>query len=63
MDPDQALANIRALVAKISRGSSLGLERKLELAIDLAEQIEALDEWLTNGGFKPAEWRSSGNRS
>ncbi len=26
-------------------------------AQDLAEQFEALDQWLSNGGFLPSEWQ------
>lgn len=63
MDPDEALAACRRLAVRVAKGSSASLESKLELAQELGEQFEALDEWLTNGGFKPAEWRRSGNRS
>lgn len=51
MDPDITLANIRRL-------TKLTHERDLEPseADDLAELIEALDDWIARGGFLPRAW-------
>ena len=32
------------------------ITKKAGLAIHLAELVEALDDWLTRGGFLPEEW-------
>jgi hypothetical protein len=49
MDPDKTLEKIRRY-----------MQRSEELdgtdVFDLCEHLKALDEWLTNGGFPPAEW-------
>jgi hypothetical protein len=57
MDPDEALAQIRVAVAGMNREDSPGVDF-VEHARDLADLVEALDEWLTQGGFPPASWRS-----
>lgn len=48
MDPDTCLAEIRELVAQ-----SLTEDDDTRLA----EHVQALDEWLSRGGFLPAPWR------
>ncbi len=45
MDPNAALAEIRRLVAEDP-----------ERVDPLTEQVAALDEWLSNGGFPPDAW-------
>lgn len=54
MDPNQALENMRAGLRKAGNAMSDGEWR------DGAEQAmlaaEALDEWLSKGGFLPADW-------
>jgi hypothetical protein len=52
MDPNAALANLRAALDP-ERGDSPGFEDALDDAI---EAFAALDEWLSKGGFLPAEW-------
>jgi hypothetical protein len=54
MDPNATLARIRALVAQArDRGPLDGDD-----AEELAALVEALDEWLTRGGFLPVDWQS-----
>jgi hypothetical protein len=53
MDPTTALKNAREAADAILRSS---LDDRAELAVELAEAFEALDEWLSLGGFKPEEW-------
>lgn len=55
MDPNAALAEIRALVSKIDE-FEWDDSTRAPLATVLAERVEALDVWLTSGGFKPADW-------
>jgi len=55
MDPEKTLADAREAVAEI-------LANRAEhsyVAIGLAESVEALDDWLTKGGFPPAAWRGA----
>lgn len=54
MDPNATLQEIRELVGEIELATDE--EREAELASALAEQVRALDEWLSSGGFKPADW-------
>lgn len=49
MDPDATLARIREQAAA---------DRMHGPPYDsLAEHVQALDEWLSNGGFLPEAWR------
>jgi len=70
MDPDANLAEQRQIAARIlarhtddvrSRGR---LRRGVEMSADdtddaqrLAELVQALDGWISGGGFLPAAWR------
>ncbi|GAA4201683.1 hypothetical protein [Actinocatenispora rupis] len=53
MDPDQTLREIREL---------LDDDRRAPLARDdvgaLLDRIEALDRWLSRGGFLPRAWQA-----
>lgn len=51
MDPNVTLMNIRAILA-----TSETRELSGDLVQELIEHVEALDEWITKGGFLPAEW-------
>lgn len=53
MDPNVTLAAIRDLVT-VSNERALTITESNELC----ERIEALDEWLSKGGFSPEPWRS-----
>ena len=52
MDPNAALNTARKAV-QIARTGSDSMDG---WADDLLEAFEALDEWLTKGGFPPEEW-------
>lgn len=57
MDPNEALKQLRAAVKDILHGEPACCAEHGEMsATDLAEKFEALDEWLTMGGFRPEEW-------
>jgi hypothetical protein len=49
MDPDVALREIREIAGSSDQPSEAGFRR-------LAELVDGLDTWLTNGGFLPTDW-------
>ena len=52
MDPDECLLRSRQLAARIvNEEGTCGND-----AVELAECFEALDRWLTRGGFYPRAW-------
>lgn len=51
MDPNANLAEQRRIVARILDGDDSADWSRL------AELVQALDEWLTAGGFLPGEWQ------
>lgn len=59
MDPDQTLSEIRALVREATEGG-LDAGHAERLVTELAERVEALDNWLTNRGFLPLAWSRTG---
>jgi hypothetical protein len=61
MDPNATLMAIRELIKQIEAydnhmGSVAHISEQAELGLDLAEQITALDQWLSKGGFLPSAW-------
>lgn len=67
MDPNETLRALRALVGRVNEpdwdaeamdDADLG-SLWASLAMDLAEHIEALDDWLTKGGFPPEAWQGA----
>lgn len=61
MDPTANLATQRALASVIvttaeRRTSPRGVEFEQQ-CIELAEHVEALDDWISKGGFIPDQWR------
>lgn len=55
MDPNATLQEIRDLIAAI-QGEPMADDID-EKASDLAELFQALDWWLSDGGFVPNAWR------
>lgn len=56
MDPNAALVEIRDVIRKIRDDrTARTLDAFLELE-NITTAAEALDEWLTKGGFLPAAW-------
>jgi hypothetical protein len=50
VDPNIALDKLREMCAEsLDDGGN-------DRAGDIATQFEALDQWLSNGGFLPSEW-------
>jgi len=52
MDPDAALAELRRLLRRGAEGDAVA-----DVLPRIVELIEALDGWITRGGFLPAVWR------
>ena len=58
MDPDAALLCIRELYVQMTT-TSLHTPGDLEdIADELAQWVEDLDTWLTNGGSLPKQWEA-----
>lgn len=56
MDPNAALKDIRRW-AKESRMPTISPEARDELHALVTSAVEALDEWLSKGGFLPDAWQ------
>jgi hypothetical protein len=61
MDPNATLAEIRKgiadLAGDVDNTEHPNYEDLLEMSVQsLAENFEALDEWLQKGGFLPSDW-------
>lgn len=57
MDPNATLKRILELVEEIH--STDNPNYLANRAPELAEAVEALDEWLSRGGFLPTRWISA----
>ena len=55
MDPDETLAQLRALAKDTLSGEYATGD---EPAFELAELLTSLDEWLSRGGFLPNAWEA-----
>lgn len=50
MDPEQTLAELREMVTRVNDGTG-------RVDVDeFAEKFDALDTWLSKGGFLPGGW-------
>jgi hypothetical protein len=64
MDPNETLRRLREL---LSTRQNLDLDdpdndqELIRVGDDIAELVEALDDWITKGGFLPKDW-ASGSR-
>jgi hypothetical protein len=59
MDPNTCLATIRSLAARIISydiSVPFDTDEYEEKTMELAEHMQALDAWITNGGFLPQDW-------
>ncbi len=58
MDPDANLKRQRELAQAIIVADEKGRASEVEdMAVELAELVQALDGWLTGGGFVPTDWQ------
>lgn len=58
MDPNATLASIRETIREIDTRSRDGEEIGAHWTYALIEAVEALDTWITRGGFPPADWEA-----
>ena len=67
MDPTQTLAILNALVRRVrilqdtpddGGRSQYYVDELAQCAEDMADRMEALDEWLKKGGYLPLQWKA-----
>lgn len=58
MDPDQVLDDIMELASAILAGG-LSADSQLDASEALANKINALNAWLTHGGYLPGAWANA----
>jgi hypothetical protein len=57
MDPNEALREIRSLVEHYQGSDHMAPPRDPEVDVTrLTELFDALDTWLSTGGFPPRDW-------
>jgi len=60
MDPNTNLEEQRRIAARLLADRQRSTHSRevdaVQDAIRLAELVQALDEWITRGGFLPSEW-------
>lgn len=57
MDPNETLRLLREAVAEYRRPLPFSdSDEAAQLLADLVQHVEALDEWLSKGGFLPSAW-------
>jgi hypothetical protein len=63
MDPNERLKLIRTMAERLLLlEDEPFLESRNEMATlsgDLAQQVKDLDDWLTQGGYLPEEWKKT----
>lgn len=55
MDPDETLLHVRQTIEKMRMSENPAI--RMGYANEIADDIEALDAWLSRGGFLPGAWR------
>ena len=56
MDPDVLLEEVRALAVAVQEGEFPTARAAEDAAVELAEKVVDLDDWLRRGGFYPQAW-------
>lgn len=59
MDPNETLRRLRELLStrqNLDDDDQDNDQELIRVGDDIAELVEALDTWLTKGGFLPAAW-------
>ena len=56
MDPNATLALLRDAAALVLHLADTDDNGVLEPVVEMAELVDALDTWLTRGGFLPDAW-------
>lgn len=59
MDPNECLREMRTCYEQVLDPTYERLtdSGKDEIAVNLATHAEALDKWISSGGFLPTEWK------
>jgi len=57
MDVNETLRTMRKLVSDTNLTPSY--EDAARIGTELADAFEALDEWLSKGGFLPSDWNAN----
>lgn len=58
MDPDQVLLDLRNALYRLRQAEEQeSSSDQLYAGHDLADGFEAMDEWMSKGGFLPFGWR------
>lgn len=65
MDPDAALDELLGLVDLTAGETDADIAQRINRheILRMTELVEALDNWLTAGGFLPRRWRPASRRS
>jgi hypothetical protein len=65
MDPDAALEELLCLVRRLAAlaDGEIGKPIDRDEVLRVAELVEALNSWLTGGGFLPQRWKPASRRS
>lgn len=56
MDPNANLARMRELADRLVRNGDKRTAIARHDGLELAEHVQAMDEWLVKGGFLPQAW-------
>lgn len=56
MDINTALEEMRQWVREMDRRTTAGEQVTLDEFVEVLEQFEAIDGWLSSGGFLPEAW-------
>lgn len=57
MDPDETLKRLRVKVTQAHESNCMDLREAYTLAMEAAELFDALDSWISKGGFLPSDWK------
>ena len=55
MDPNATLSRLRELSAEITKAFHAG-DNATDMGAEMADLFDALDQWITRGGFLPTDW-------
>jgi len=58
MDPNETLRRMQEMAERVVRAADVGSDVDEDDACDLADAVQALDGWLSKGGFLPDAWRA-----
>lgn len=61
MDPDKTLHELREAIARVRamQGAGYSYEEMADATLPMADAADALDGWLSKGGFLPGAWRET----